>query len=308
MKKANIFSLSPWQSGGLVALSLAVGLTTTITRVYFGERQTVVWQAAVNAGGYETAISIFDDERTKNMHVDATSLFSQFVSEFGKYQGTSKPDTVYAKVRQDKNLPELAILSISGGADAATPEVMNRMAKAVKDRIAARTRLSLAESQAQLSAQIDASRSALTAFEQGPLSASLSRKADTLPREPQSQAQAPLTEAETRASAHEAETIVYATDPIAEQLVSLMVTKRKLEAFDAQKLDIPIFTVSEESTISSPFNLPAWLLGTIATVFTAILSYGLAVTWKHTDTENNVSLPQPSAKGAGTTPTPLRAA
>lgn len=262
----------------------------------------------MNAGGYETAISIFNAERTKNMHIDASSLFSQFVSEFGKYQGTLKPKGVYAKVRLEKSIPELATLSISGRADDTTPEVMDRISKAVSDRIATRTRLALSETQTQLSSHVEVSLSALAAFEQAPLSASLSRKADTLPREPQSQAQAPLTEAETRASAHEAETIVYATDPIAEQLVSLMVTKRKLEAFDAQKLDIPIFTVSEERTISSPFNLPAWLLGTLATVFTAILSYGLAVTWKHTDTENNVSLPQPAAKGAGAAPTPLRAA
>ncbi len=306
MKKANIFSLSPLQSGGLVALSVAAGLTATLARSYLGERQTVEWLVAMNAGGYETAISIFDDERTKNMHVDASSLFSQFVFEFGKYQGTLKPKGVYAKVRLDKNIPELATLSIAGRADTATPEVMSEIAATVKDRIAARTRNALARSQAQSSAQVEASLSALAAFPQGPRSTRLTSKAVTPEAEPH--APDPLSEAVPELPASVPGMVVYGTDPIAEQLGLLLVTKRMVDQFDAQKLDIPIFTVSEERTISSPFNLPAWLLGTIATVFTAILSYGLAVTWKHTDTENNVSLPQPSAKGAGTTPTPLRAA
>jgi hypothetical protein len=306
MKKANIFSLSPWQSGGLVGLSLAVGLTATFTRVYLGERQAVEWLVAMDAGGYETAISIFDGERTKNMHVDASSLFSQFVFEFGKYQGTLKPKGVNAKVRLDKNIPELATLSISGRADTATPEVMSEIAATVKDRITARTRDALAQSQAQSSAQVEASLSALAAFPHGPRSMRLTRKAVTPEAEPH--APDPSSDAAPEPQASVPEMVVYGADPIAEQLGLLLVTKRMMERFDAQKLEIPIFTVSEERTISSPFNLPAWLLGTLATVFTAILSYGLAVAWRHTDTGNKVSLPQPFAKGAGTTPTTLRAA
>ncbi len=304
-------SLRRWQLIGLTVLSLAVGGITAFARSYLGERQTVEWLVAMNAGGYEAAIAVLDSERMKATHLDAPSLFSQFVSEFANFQGEPKPRAVDLTARRDKNASELATLLISGRSEAATTRLMEQVSNLVRDRIVARTRAALSESRAQLSARTDAGLSALMSY-QAAQAASRSADADLQESRPASGEQVDPTSPSPGAAVEiptpAPNTVVYATDPIVEQMGRLMVTKRMLDQIDIQQLQIPIYSLSQQRIESSPLNLPVWLAAVLAATSAAVIGYGSIVASRLTKTEPEDPKIPSSQKDAGPVRSKLRVA